>query len=472
MRLAWSPLFLLLIYLLLVFLICRLFDLIFTSHQNITPTAIVDPIILSVRQLKLLLEHRGVSYTGYVEKKELVHLVEASADLVQGEVDEITLSSSNENDRTKLLTTPQSSYFSGSDHFYEQVEDTKDSVWLVQVIPSGSRHSEPLLDDYNWRVIQNQVAPFSIRTGIFHCKLDKRLCNIKGWYEPLLLLAMPRGSKPKDKVVIRSCKYTRPQVIMEWMREQLSIRVHKITDLEEIEYDWLQSRNNNNNTTEHFQDIKVLLLTHLLHPPLFLAALSIKFTGRIKFGMFSVKKEDSEALNKRLSLHTPSYLVITPERTIVYGQRQGEHFHYWAMNALLRIIQPEMNDVFICSLLIFNMMASLQVIQMSTGLWWIRIMSALWIYVKYNFWLFIGWLVIYGTQGWPLIILMMQYCQVMIRYFGLSDLGSIIQRDCQLLFKHPYVFFISFLDFAVFMKIIRDGLYTEAYNEREKWVID
>lgn len=67
------------------------------------------------------------------------------------------------------------------------------------------------------------------------------------------------------------------QVIMEWLREQLSIRVQKISNIEELEKDWLQTKNLT--TTDHFRDIKVLLLTHLLHPPLFLAALSIKFTG-------------------------------------------------------------------------------------------------------------------------------------------------------------------------------------------------
>lgn len=39
-----------------------------------------------------------------------------------------------------------------------------------------------------------------------------RLCSSKGWNEPLLLLAMPRGTKPKDKVVMRTSQATRPQV--------------------------------------------------------------------------------------------------------------------------------------------------------------------------------------------------------------------------------------------------------------------
>lgn len=45
------------------------------------------------------------------------------------------------------------------------------------------------------------------------CHYIYRLCSSKGWNEPLLLLAMPRGTKPKDKVVMRTSQATRPQVV-------------------------------------------------------------------------------------------------------------------------------------------------------------------------------------------------------------------------------------------------------------------
>ncbi|KAG8310449.1 hypothetical protein J6590_063823 [Homalodisca vitripennis] len=135
-----------------------------------------------------------------------------SPDVSQGELEELGRLVGEE-ERERLVRTPQTSHFSGSGHFYEQVEDTKDSVWLVQVVPSGGS-GEPLLDDYKWRIIRHHVAPFAIRTGVFDCKLDRRLCKTKGWNEPLLLLAMPKGTTPKDKVVIRTCTYTRPQILV------------------------------------------------------------------------------------------------------------------------------------------------------------------------------------------------------------------------------------------------------------------
>lgn len=78
MRSVWIQTTLLIIYLVLVFIISRILDLVLWYHHGISSTQIVDPLLLSVRQLKQLLENRGVSYTGYVEKKELAELVEAS----------------------------------------------------------------------------------------------------------------------------------------------------------------------------------------------------------------------------------------------------------------------------------------------------------------------------------------------------------------------------------------------------------
>ena len=98
--------------------------------------------------------------------------------VVQSEVEELSHVRSGtdgeKSARERLSTPPPPSRFTGGAHFYEEVEDTKDSVWLVQVVPAGGSHDEPLLDDYSWRIVCSQVAPFAIRTGVFDCKLDRR----------------------------------------------------------------------------------------------------------------------------------------------------------------------------------------------------------------------------------------------------------------------------------------------------------
>lgn len=63
------------------------------------------------------------------------------------------------------------------------------------------------------------------------------------------------------------------------MAEQLSIRVEKLSSVRQMDGDWLDS-GKNQTSNDDLRDVKVLLLTQILHPPLFLAALSIKFTGK------------------------------------------------------------------------------------------------------------------------------------------------------------------------------------------------
>lgn len=112
---------------------------------------------------------------GYVHSERCFSL---SAVVVQSEVEELGHvhggTEADKSARERLPAPPPPSHFTGGPHFYEEVEDTKDSVWLVQVVPTGGPHVEPLLDDYSWRIVCNQVAPFAIRTGVFDCKLDRR----------------------------------------------------------------------------------------------------------------------------------------------------------------------------------------------------------------------------------------------------------------------------------------------------------
>lgn len=442
----WAALVVLLLYMLTVFLGSRVLDIVLwcTTEQG---QQLVDPFLLSVRQLKQLLETRGVSHTGYIEKQELAQLVQESADVTAAEVSEL---SSKEQERG--LSAADSFEFTGSAHFYEQVEDTKDSVWLVQVIPAGKDSQQvPLLDDYSWKLIQNHLTPFAVRTGIFNCNYGRRLCRSKGWFEPILLLALPRGTKPKDRVVLRSSQLTRPQAVLKWLREELSIRVHKVSDFEELEKDWLADFSSGKSSSSSLSDVKVLLFTHLIHPPLFLAALSIKFTGRIKFGMFTVKKDESDSIKKKVG-RMPSYVIITPEGVTVYGQKKGEHFNFKSMNTFLRSVQPEINDIFICSLFLVNMVVLLQILQVSVDFWWKRVVGTLWIIVSHNLFLFWVWIFIFGIRRWPLFSIVTEHLLVLVRYFWMSQLGTLVRSDCQLVSEHPVLFFLSFCLFGYFGK--------------------
>ena len=54
-------------------------------------------------------------------------------------------------------------------HFYEEVEDTKDCVWVVQVTGYG-RNSFMATDD--WYQLSRKLGHFGVRTGVFDCQQD------------------------------------------------------------------------------------------------------------------------------------------------------------------------------------------------------------------------------------------------------------------------------------------------------------
>lgn len=66
--------------------------------------------------------------------------------------------------------------FTSGAHFYEQVEDAKDSVWLVQVVAGRhNHHATPTpLSENTWKAIRKKVTKFGVNTGVLDCRLDPR----------------------------------------------------------------------------------------------------------------------------------------------------------------------------------------------------------------------------------------------------------------------------------------------------------
>ncbi|XP_036038382.1 E3 ubiquitin-protein ligase RNF103 isoform X2 [Onychomys torridus] len=121
----WLKLFFLLLYFLVLFVLARFFEAIVWYETGIFATQLVDPVALSFKKLKTILECRGLGYSGLPEKKDVRELVEKSGDLMEGEL----YSALKEEEASESVS---STNFSGEMHFYELVEDTKDGIWLVQ----------------------------------------------------------------------------------------------------------------------------------------------------------------------------------------------------------------------------------------------------------------------------------------------------------------------------------------------------
>ncbi|XP_048373517.1 charged multivesicular body protein 3 isoform X4 [Sphaerodactylus townsendi] len=122
----WLKLLFLLLYFVGLFVLARLLEAVVWYETGFLASQLVDPVALSFRKLRTILECRGLAYSGLPEKKDVRQLVQKSGDLMEGEL----YSALKEEEASESVS---STNFSGEMHFYELVEDTKDGIWIVQV---------------------------------------------------------------------------------------------------------------------------------------------------------------------------------------------------------------------------------------------------------------------------------------------------------------------------------------------------
>ncbi|XP_069779745.1 E3 ubiquitin-protein ligase RNF103 isoform X4 [Narcine bancroftii] len=168
----WLKLFFLLLYFLVLFVLARFFEAIVWYETGVFATKLVDPVALSFKKLRTILECRGICYAGLPEKKDVRELVQKSGDLMEGEL----YSALREEEASESTT---STNFSGEMHFYEQVEDTKDGIWLVQVTEWSLKiRKEMRLIDRQIRDIQKEEEKVKRSVKDAAKKGHKDVCTI------------------------------------------------------------------------------------------------------------------------------------------------------------------------------------------------------------------------------------------------------------------------------------------------------
>lgn len=78
MKMFMKKIVFLLVYVTLLFLVARMLEYIPWYQTGLLMMKLVDPVSLSVKKLKSLLDGRGLSYEGVIDKAELTQLVEES----------------------------------------------------------------------------------------------------------------------------------------------------------------------------------------------------------------------------------------------------------------------------------------------------------------------------------------------------------------------------------------------------------
>ncbi|XP_028815445.1 E3 ubiquitin-protein ligase RNF103 [Denticeps clupeoides] len=423
----WLKLFFLLLYFLVLFALARFFEAVVWYESGVFATQLVDPVTLSFKKLKTILECRGLGYSGLAEKRDVRELVENSGDLMQGE---LYSALKNEREQAGPSTT-----FSGEMHFYELVEDTKDGIWLVQVI---AQDRDPLLSKANWGKMVQKVSQFGIRTGTFNCSSDSSYCRRRGWTKSTLIMSVPQTYASKGKVMLKEYNGRRIEAehIFKWMTSHVASRIKTIRFSQQLVDDWYQ---------QDKQPVKMFLFAKLVQPPAFFSALSIKFTGRIEFIFVDVRNWDNvSCLDKVGVQQVPSYVLKTPEGIYRYGNSTGEFISLYAMDTFLRSVQPEVNDLFVLSLVMVNLMAwmDLFITQGATIKRFVVLISTL---GTYNSLLIISWLPILGFLQLPYLESFYEYSLKLLRYADTTALASWVRADWTFYTSHPALFLSTYL---------------------------
>nr|AAH87449.1 X-kf-1b protein [Xenopus laevis] len=424
----WLKLFFLLLYFLILFILARFFETIVWYETGILASQLLDPVTLSFHQLKTILECRGLGYSGLPEKKDVRELMEKSGDLMEGEL----YSAMKEEEASETVS---STNFSGEMHFYELVEDTKDGIWLVQVIANDR---SPLVSRNHWEKVVKKVTTFGIRTGTFNCSSDPRYCRKRGWMRSTLIIAVPQTSTSKGKVMLKeySGRKIETEHIFKWITAHAASRIKTIYSSEHLKDEW--------NKSDQY-GVKLYLFADLDQPPAFFSALSVKFTGRVEFIFVNVGNWDNTSCMAEVGIfRTPSYVLKTPEGIYKYGNNTREYISLQAMDAFLRSLQPEVNDLFVLSLVLVNLMAwmDLFITQGATIKRFVVLISTL---GTYNSLLIISWLPVLGFLQLPYLDSFYEYSLKLLRYSNTTTLASWVRADWMFYSSHPALFLGTYL---------------------------
>ncbi|XP_061901312.1 E3 ubiquitin-protein ligase RNF103 isoform X2 [Entelurus aequoreus] len=426
----WLKLFFLLLYLVLLFMLARIFEAVVWYETGVFATQLVDPVSLSYKKLKTILECRGLSYTGLAEKKDVSQLVEKSGELTHGELYSAIKKEKEQTEAGDISST----HFSGEMHFYELVEDTKDGIWLVQVI---AQDREALLGKSSWGKMVQKVSQFGIRTGTFNCSYDHRSCIRRGWQRSTLIMSVPQTSASKGKVMLKEYNGRRIETehIFRWMTSHMSHRIKTLRDTDKLLEEW---------RPDPLHPLKMFLFAPLPQPPVFFSSLSVKFTGRIEFIFVDISRWDNQSSLLEVGVtQSVAYILKMPEGIYHYGN-SGEFLSVAAMDTFLRSVQPEVNDLFVLSLVVINLLAwmDLFITQGATVKRFVVLIRTL---GTYNSILLLSWLPIMALVQLSYLQSLYGYSLKLLRYADTTTLASLLRTDWTFYSSHPALFLSTYL---------------------------
>ncbi|GAA29195.2 E3 ubiquitin-protein ligase RNF103 [Clonorchis sinensis] len=333
-------------------------------------------------------------------------------------------------------TDVESIVFDSESAFVERVDDNKDSVWLLAVVANGvngakgpgveTAHTDSVITSEVWGHLVHTYSPFGFKLGLIDCHRLRSLCHDRGFVAADLVLAVPKGGdRIKDSLQFRP--YPRQSVhtdasksafptsqvvrhIRRWLSSVLSERLHRISSVDDILpltfqlvgsenqpkilrsgwMSWLRRRPQpvqviwvkNMSSVKHPLKMSKVWEDHL-YPPMVLSALSVPYTGRVRFSVLTISTDSPDpkpALKstrmrsrQRHSIEpiielldafgcskSASFHILTPEgHCIPFGSKRGEFLSYSNLELQLRFLYPSADDFLLLLAILVNLLVIL-----------------------------------------------------------------------------------------------------------------
>ncbi len=215
--------------------------------------------------------------------------------------------------------------------------------------------------------------------------------------------------------------------------------------------------------TKNHNGLSLIYQSKHKSPPLLFSSLSVKFTGRINFLQFrtSQKQKGKNFQNEKKGLEIISG---TSSSYYSYGAKDGEKIDYSNIEMFLRTLHPEVNDIFLVTLLLLNMACLLEIFVQKGGPLR-RFFFFSWTFVISNSALFFLWLpltkVLQLPESKPLIDFGLKSLQAAM----FSNIAAMVRKDLLLLSHHFEVFCAGFLIYGIILTSIKFKI----SNGRSSW---
>lgn len=254
---------------------------------------------------------------------------------------------------------------------------------------------------------------------------------MKNWDSTRLILGLPQNFQSKSQVQLYT--YTgnyKPASISHWIKDTVNQKVLVITDPDELNKNWISYKPSED------PEIRIVMVSKSSQVPLFYSALSVRFPGRIRFGVTS--KEvliKSRAWKRLFKTENLTYFIITKEKLFEYGTRPSELVTFKSMETYLKCLYPSLNDVFILTLFICNSLTIFE-ISLVQGSFLKRIIMLLFCAIKFNIILILLWMGLLTVFQIPLIADFVPYGLKLVRLMGSTNTLSFIRADFKFYCQH------------------------------------